>query len=146
MRFAVWIESLAGAQAFLAEYRALTTQESNWYRNYQGVRIGLDLPNDKAQAIYPDSVYLYEIVAQGGRGSEAMKMIVGLADKHGVIIEGHVQPMDDKRRDENWLLGWYSQFGFQKVKKELAWDEEIWHIVRHPRSHGATELAASSAL
>lgn len=146
MQFRIWIESAASIQQFLAEYRALTIPISNWIREYRNVQMGLDLPNEKCHAIYPDSVYFYQIVNKGGRANDAMKMVTDLADKYQVIIEGHVQPMEGKQRDETWLLNWYSHHGFQKVKKEFAWDEQIWHIVRHPRSQGAVDPAASSAV
>ncbi len=132
MQFKLWVESMSGIPGFLTEYHALTTQISNWTRDYQGVHIGLDVPNQESHAIHPDCVYLYEIIANAGSGSKALQMITSLADKWHVIIEAHIQPMADKRLDQAWLENWYMSHGFQKVKQELAWGEELWHIVRMP--------------
>lgn len=59
-----------------------------------------------------------------GQGTKAMYRLIGLADEHGVILEGTVKPFGTgKRLTKAQLKKWYKKFGF-----EVKGDE----ITRHP--------------
>jgi hypothetical protein len=51
-----------------------------------------------------------------GKGTKALKMILSLADKHGVEIELSAMTYKDKGMDENQLMRWYAKHGFEKYE------------------------------
>lgn len=53
-----------------------------------------------------------------GHATEAMKWLMGLADKHGVTITGTVKAFGPKenRPTTKELLDWYLKLGFRKIR------------------------------
>ena len=57
-----------------------------------------------------------------GFATTAMKKILGLAQKHGVAIEGTVKPLGKKGLNKTKLAAWYKRLGFKVKSGEARWE------------------------
>lgn len=82
-------------------------------------------------------IHLHDIISHdpgSGGGSETLKHLTSLADKHGVHIEGHAKAYMDKNSDHishtKHLKSWYQKHGFEIGKGS---DSDGYPIKYHPK-------------
>lgn len=133
------------AKVFMAELVSLTRPHEGW-RDVR-VRAGRDLCDwyVDVRATGEDTVYLNQIAARPGclgegRGTEALKVLCELADKHCVTIHGYatykyeLQGEDDERL---WL--WYESHGFEFPTNEWRHGRLKANMYREPMTRCCRE-------
>lgn len=105
----------------MAEFRAATTGKDRTRRHaFNGAALlsVIEIP-DWDFSLGENEVYLSELRAyepRNGHGTQAMKLLVSLADMHRVDIVLHASTpdRDDDAPDDDVLIKFYKRFGFFK--------------------------------
>ena len=75
---------------------------------------------------------LHALSARKGAGTEAMRFLTGLADKHGLSLTLYARPFGDEKMDLDALVRFYRRFGFRE-DEDADEDEEGTEMHRWPR-------------
>jgi len=64
--------------------------------------------------------FIRSVEQNKGWGTEGLKFLIGLADKHGVSIDLDASPVGEKVLSKSQLIAWYKRHGFEHVKGDEA--------------------------
>lgn len=86
---------------------------------------------------FDGALHLSDVMAIGvprkGGGTQAVKLLCDLADKHGVKITLTAKAYTDGHMSTDQLKSWYERFGFQEEEDSFGDEEEGYDMVRYPR-------------
>ena len=126
--------------AFLEDFASATVPSPvglKHSRMFPGVPVAIAMHAEE-DGVSLDYLQAHSGVRGSGTGTEAMRRILDLADKHGVAITLEPVPLDDEWADESRLERWYATFGF--VYTEPLLDEFGYAVrtamVRAPHAKG----------
>jgi hypothetical protein len=110
---------------FMDDFREETTQnpldpDTRILDNKSGISL-----RPQKDVVWLDSIHAFE--KGEGEGNTALKLVLGLADTHGVTLNLFSKPYGEGGLDQESLNDWYSRNGFVREKGSSVW-------VRNPQA------------